>query len=683
MILKCLVSFTLLVVTLAQEPIAPYIETDTSELLLINSDRYLPCNFKGPIEILKGKKFNTEIGIFRVTRPLPSPIKSDRKYSLEETTKFEGDLEQYLVTNGFDSKGYYWCVASFSVFGQVQYLATSQDVRVLTSARQDNKNIILGNGGKITIQRNKEFITELTNYKCYASKGCRFFIKTEKIVNDNWISLANEGNITVDPKTGKVYFIKPDFSHTKNTEFSIAIVLSPLGESSQLHTITADVIYDDNMFNSGSQDLKLYPDNPETFDSIYEGQYGYSMACIPNQRVTPEWTFNGRKITLSSTKNKDSNYAFDTNQWVLYIKQVKSDSSGEYKCRYQDRVKTYTLNLLKPVKIFSSASKQVDVRVGAHSVDLPCRAEGSGNIKVFWRKITHGSNIKVADINEKNSENSVTSPFRETLTESTTLICFAENVLMGLRFVDSISHTFYVIDNMSFIKPPQKEKLVLDGSGLLRVEVAQGNYFKRSCTWSKNGKALDKKSERYDMSIDYNNNRVACKLQIKEVSIEDGGDYVVTVDDGTKTLESNPIKVTIDGTPGPIPSDISKSSLANLWWILLVILFIIIVVVVIIIICLYLQRNKGDEYNIDKLERKQGLDPEKELRDEEFKHYQRAEEPRMSSKASLNSTVSLGEDDDNSLLEYGEPDASKFNEDGSFMGEYGNSRGHGRNDTEV
>lgn len=55
----------------------------------------------------------------------------------------------------------------------------------------------------------------------------------------------------------------------------------------------------------------------------------------------------------------------------------------------------------------------------------------------------------------------------------------------------------------------------------------------------------------------------------------------------------------------------------------------------------------------------------------------------MSSKASLNSTVSLGEDDDNSLLEYGEPDTSKFNEDGSFIEEYGNSRRHGRNSTEV
>lgn len=36
-----------------------------------------------------------------------------------------------------------------------------------------------------------------------------------------------------------------------------------------------------------------------------------------------------------------------------------------------------------------------------------------------------------------------------------------------------------------------------------------------------------------------------------------------------------------------------------------------------------LQRNKGEEYKIDALERKQGLDPEADLRAEDFKEYQR------------------------------------------------------------
>ena len=40
------------------------------------------------------------------------------------------------------------------------------------------------------------------------------------------------------------------------------------------------------------------------------------------------------------------------------------------------------------------------------------------------------------------------------------------------------------------------------------------------------------------------------------------------------------------------------------------------------------------------------------------------------SRASLTSTIKLDSDDDVSLAEYGDIDTGKFNEDGSFIGQY-------------
>ena len=53
----------------------------------------------------------------------------------------------------------------------------------------------------------------------------------------------------------------------------------------------------------------------------------------------------------------------------------------------------------------------------------------------------------------------------------------------------------------------------------------------------------------------------------------------------------------------------------------------------------------------------------------------REDTPLKASRASLTSETPLGTDDEASLLEYGEPDSMKFNEDGSFIGQYLNRGG--------
>lgn len=55
----------------------------------------------------------------------------------------------------------------------------------------------------------------------------------------------------------------------------------------------------------------------------------------------------------------------------------------------------------------------------------------------------------------------------------------------------------------------------------------------------------------------------------------------------------------------------------------MILLYILAVSFLIQQILILFQRNKGEEYKIDALERKQGLDPEADLRAEDFKEYQR------------------------------------------------------------
>ena len=108
-----------------------------------------------------------------------------------------------------------------------------------------------------------------------------------------------------------------------------------------------------------------------------------------------------------------------------------------------------------------------------------------------------------------------------------------------------------------------------------------------------------------------------------------------------------------------------------MWWIFLIIAIILLILILLFCCCLCIQKNKGDSYPVDEKERANGNDPEKELADNGYHDYQRPEDaPIKGSRASLSSTIKLDSDDEGSLNEYGDIDTGKFNEDGSFIGQY-------------
>ncbi|KAK3087670.1 hypothetical protein FSP39_008976 [Pinctada imbricata] len=116
---------------------------------------------------------------------------------------------------------------------------------------------------------------------------------------------------------------------------------------------------------------------------------------------------------------------------------------------------------------------------------------------------------------------------------------------------------------------------------------------------------------------------------------------------------------------------------ANLWYLAVIFGIIVLIIVIILIICM-LFRNKGGVYLVDKKEVAAGHDPERELRDSGFHDLSRGDDednPKMDQ-------VSLSDDfdkdvgsDDDSMADYdGDLNASKFNEDGSFIGLYGDKK---------
>lgn len=59
---------------------------------------------------------------------------------------------------------------------------------------------------EIKIQKNKDTSLPINFYQCYASKGCRFYFKTEKFQDEAWETIRNERFIGINPE-GKYLYI--------------------------------------------------------------------------------------------------------------------------------------------------------------------------------------------------------------------------------------------------------------------------------------------------------------------------------------------------------------------------------------------------------------------------------------------------------------------------------------------
>ncbi|KAH3711585.1 uncharacterized protein LOC127857002 [Dreissena polymorpha] len=131
--------------------------------------------------------------------------------------------------------------------------------------------------------------------------------------------------------------------------------------------------------------------------------------------------------------------------------------------------------------------------------------------------------------------------------------------------------------------------------------------------------------------------------------------------------------------PKPVP--VIKPAGFNLWFIALIVGILVVFIVVALIIC-YMYRNRGGTYPLDKKEKKAGNNPEQELKENDFQDVGRVDDffdDTRDAETGINAEerpLSSGMEDDNGYHFADDVNGSKFQEDGSFIGEYGEKKAH-------
>jgi hypothetical protein len=149
------------------------------------------------------------------------------------------------------------------------------------------------------------------------------------------------------------------------------------------------------------------------------------------------------------------------------------------------------------------------------------------------------------------------------------------------------------------------------------------------------------------------------------------GKYTCEAKNGYSTdSKSALLDVAIVSIPGGVET--STASVGDYWYIF-VIIVVIIAIIIIIYLIYYFCCHKG-AYEAGKIEDKAPyIDVKQDIDDMDFHDYNRPEDAALKgSQPSLNSNLKLASDDEGSMEDYGEPDFSKFNEDGSFLNQYDN-----------
>ncbi|XP_029634530.1 neuroglian isoform X1 [Octopus sinensis] len=148
------------------------------------------------------------------------------------------------------------------------------------------------------------------------------------------------------------------------------------------------------------------------------------------------------------------------------------------------------------------------------------------------------------------------------------------------------------------------------------------------------------------------------------------GNYSITIDNSVETVIKYALLKQNPATGGTT----MQSAGLDAKWIALIVALVLFFIIFILLLCILFNRQSGDNYSVDKKERKAGHDPEKELADSGFHDLPRTDDDpglKKPDNLSISSTGKSIASDTDSMGEYSDNDAgSRFNEDGSFIGAY-------------
>lgn len=152
-------------------------------------------------------------------------------------------------------------------------------------------------------------------------------------------------------------------------------------------------------------------------------------------------------------------------------------------------------------------------------------------------------------------------------------------------------------------------------------------------------------------------------------------EMIVVASNGKVEQSSDKHEVLTAG--GAIPVE-PVTSIAQASWFIGMMVAIAVLILFLIIVC-FIKRSRGEKYHVQEKERLRGTDPESANNKDHFNEYAKNGEKEPLAAGSPDSfdadteKVGGGSETD-SMAEYGDVDPSKFNEDGSFIGQYGESK---------
>ncbi|KAL5014159.1 hypothetical protein ScPMuIL_008429 [Solemya velum] len=500
---------------------------------------------------------------------------------------------------------------------------------------------------------------------------------------------------------------KPGTTEKKTQQTDKRITVDANGDLHFLYVKSSDKsspdVYLCSMYNSEIQsqmygsETTLTVDDGSVVPSKPVVQFHGKVTAMLGTEATLQCIFSGfpepdvKWYSLTSLEiYNDEKYSFTDYTKKLIIKNVEESDEGQYACVGTNSLGTtekiaVTLDVIGPPIWLERLQSQI-VPVGS-DVIFTCKARNlHGDVELeppqwfrngdrlsdlMWNKIELSrdkTELKVLDVHKPNDIMSIQCQYKNQHG-----IAFADaslNVKNAIRITDKTPVLMVDDKQTAYIKLDEVKTLFIVAEIDESVTLQYEWFFK-------NRTILTRDSNTYTLGPDGRN------LTIDSRSIDNLndilGEYTVKVYYDYET-KYDTLTLTQEGFVEPAPV---AAAGGGLWWIGIVMAVLVVLVLIILIVCC-LYRNRGGSWPVDRKERAAGHDPEKELADSGFHDLARADDdddddyfkkPKADN-VSLPSDKPIESDDEDSMLEYGgEMDTSKFNEEGSFIGIYGEKKG--------
>ena len=401
-----------------------------------------------------------------------------------------------------------------------------------------------------------------------------------------------------------------------------------------------------------------------------------TLRCFFSGYPEPTITWSGPRNTLPIGR-----YALNNFNTELVINNVTATDEGDYICTASNTQgrNTHTLQIrVEEIPIFRSVKDgpyDVNVTEG-ESHAFSCNVNAKPEATIVWlqdgvvldvnsppRRFAFSNNKKTLTIREvcRNCDD------RDKQTDLTVIQCNASNI-HGYAFASG------------YLNVLSKTKVILVDSQDVRVEMYEEREVKFECSATSDPSTPPsvrwyKVENNEEQPVQDNPPTVTIKGGALTIYVNPNGTQKWTayhgeyrcIGDNGYSKATAAVNLIVEAYVPPVAQ---TGGVGDWWWIFLIIALILILLILILCCCIYLQRNKGDKYDVDEKERQNGNDPEKELIAGGFQDYRRPEGQTLKgSRGSLGSSVKLNSDEEASLNEYGD-DPGKFTEDGSFVGAY-------------